>query len=85
MNNTANFRRANEQPGYRRLPRAEYIQRAHEYAPRGEKLSKKLTAGDVKKIRANVYGLTDKQQGALYGVSASMVYKIRKRERWGCL
>jgi hypothetical protein len=52
--NTAAYRRANRQPGYQHLPRAEYVQRAHEFAPRGEQLSRKLTRYDVLAIRANV-------------------------------
>ena len=81
--NTAEFRRANRQPGYRRIPRAEYVQRAHEFAPRGERLAKKLTEADVIAIRENRLGMTDKQQAEVYGVSEGMIYKIRKRERWG--
>lgn len=65
------------------MPRYEYVQRAHEYAPRGERLSKKLSEDDVRQIRANPKGMTDKQQSTLYGVSEGMIYKIRKRERWG--
>jgi len=34
-------------------------------------------------MRLNVHGHTDKQQAKAFGVSASMVYKIRKGERWG--
>jgi DNA-binding transcriptional regulator YiaG len=80
---SANFRRANRNPSYQHLPRAEYVQRAVEMAPRGSQLAKKLTSMDVTIIRDNRYGLTDKQQAATFGVSASMVYKIRKGERWG--
>ena len=80
---SANFRRANRNPSYQCLPRAEYVQRAVEMAPRGSQLAKKLTAMDVTIIRDNRYGLTDRQQAATFGVSASMVYKIRKGERWG--
>ena len=65
------------------MPRAEYVQRAVEMAPRGSQLAKKLTADDVRAMRANVNGRTDKQQAKAVGVSASMVYKIRKGERWG--
>lgn len=83
--NTAEFRRANRQPGYRHIPRDEYLQRAHEFAPRGERLARKLTACDILAIRANVKGMTDKQQSELYGVSPGMIYKIRKRERWAAV
>jgi hypothetical protein len=80
---SADFRRANRNPSYQRLPRAEYVQRAVEMAPRGSQMAKKLTVDDVRAMRANVNGRTDKQQAALFGVSACMVYKIRKGERWG--
>ena len=80
---SADFRRANRNPSYQRLPRAEYVQRAAEMAPRGSQLAKKLTSMDVTIIRDNRYGLTDKQQAIVFGVSVSMVYKIRKGERWG--
>jgi len=52
-------------------------------APRGSQLAKKLTVDDVRAMRANVNGRTDRQQAALFGVSECMVYKIRKGERWG--
>ena len=80
---SADFRRANRNPSYQCLPRAEYVQRAVEMAPRGSQLAKKLTSMDVTIIRDNRYGLTDRQQADTFGVSASMVYKIRKGERWG--
>ena len=35
---SANFRRANRNPSYQCLPRAEYVQRAVEMAPRGSQL-----------------------------------------------
>jgi len=80
---SANFRRANRNPSYQCLLRAEYVQRAVEMAPRGMQLAKKLTVGDVRAMRLNAYGRTDRQQAQVFGVSASMVYKIRKGERWG--
>ena len=80
---SADFRRANRNPSYQCLPRAEYVQRAVEMAPRGSQLAKKLTVHDVQAIRLNVHGRTDKHQAKVFGVSASMVYKIRKGERWG--
>ena len=80
---SADFRRANRNPSYQRLPRAEYVQRAVEMAPRGSQLARKLTVHDVQAMRLNVHGHTDKQQAKAFGVSASMVYKIRKGERWG--
>ena len=80
---SADFRRANRNPSYQCLPRAEYVQRAVEIAPRGSQLAKKLTAHDIQAMRLNVNGRTDRQQAETFGVSASMVYKIRKGERWG--
>jgi len=80
---SAAFRRANRNPSYQCLPRAEYVQRAVEMAPRGSQLAKKLTVHDVKAMRLNAHGRTDKQQAKAFGVSESMVYKIRKGERWG--
>jgi hypothetical protein len=72
---SADFRRANRNPSYQCLPRAEYVQRAVEMAPRGSQLAKKLTAHDVQAMRLNVHGHTDKHQAKVFGVSASMVYK----------
>lgn len=83
--NSAQFRRANRNPSYRCIPRDEYIQRAHEFAPRGERLAKKLTDEKVRAIRENRRGLTDKQQAELYGVHPNMIYKIRKRLAWACV
>ena len=80
---SANFRRDNRNPSYQCLPRAECVQRAVEIAPRGLQLAKKLTVHDVKAMRLNFHGRTDKQQAMVFGVSESMVYKIRKGERWG--
>ena len=80
---SANFRRANRNPSYQCLPRAEYVQRAVEMAPRGSQLARKLTVHDVQAMRLNLHGRTDKQQAKVFCVSASMVYKIRKGERWG--
>ena len=59
---SADFRRANRNPSYQCLPRAEYVQRAVEMAPRGSQLAKKLTAHDVQAMRLNVHGHTDKHQ-----------------------
>jgi len=38
-------------------------------------LAKKLTVDDVRAMRLNVHGRTDKHQAKVFGVSASMVYK----------
>lgn len=81
---TAQFRREKFQPGYKSITRAEYEIRAHEFCLRGEQLpSSKLNESLVRQIRANVKGMTDKQQAEKYGVSAVTIYKIRHRERWG--
>lgn len=82
---SAQFRRANRNPSYRCIPRDEYIQRAHEFAPRGERLAKKLDSQKVRAIRENRKGLTDKQQAEIYGVHPNMIYKIRKRLAWACV
>lgn len=65
------------------LSREEYLVRAHEFAARGERLAKKLTEEKVKEIRTNREGLTDKQRAKKLGISASMVYSVRNRIRWG--
>ena len=51
---SADFRRANRNPSYQCLPRAEYVQRAVEIAPRGSQLAKKLTVDDVKAMRFTI-------------------------------
>ena len=71
------------QPELSVLAPAEYVQRAVEMAPRGSQLAKKLTVDDVRAMRANVNGRTGRQQAIVFGVSVSMVYKIRRGERWG--
>ena len=63
--------------------RDEYLIRAHEFAVRGQELpNSKLTDDDVRAIRANRYGMTDKAQAKKYSVSPGLIYKIRKYERW---
>ena len=52
-------------------------------SPRGSQLARKLTVHDVQAMRLNAHGHTDKHQAKVFGVSASMVYKIRKGEQWG--
>ena len=51
---SADFRRANRNPGYQCLPRAEYVQRALEMVPRGSQLAEKLTVDDVRAMRSYV-------------------------------
>ena len=81
---SAAFRRANRQPGYKHMPREEYLQRAVEFAKRGEAIAKKLTRDDVLAIRANVEGMTDRQRAESLVVSKSLIYQIRHYEKWGC-
>ena len=80
--NKANFRRANNQPSYRRMPREEYLIRAHEFAKRGEQLKTKLTNSDVEQIRINRHGLTYKQLAEKYGVHVNTIYKASKGITW---
>jgi hypothetical protein len=80
---TAQFRREKWQAGYKSIPRDEYIIRAHEFCKRGEDLpGAKINEDIVREIRANRHGLTDKKQAEKYGISESLVLKIRHRERW---
>lgn len=73
----ADFRRANQQPSYRHLPRAEYLTRTYEFAPK--KVKRKFTNDEIIAIRENRKGLTDKQQAEKYGVHPHSIYKIRHR------
>jgi len=82
---SAEYRRANRQPGYKHMPREEYLQRAVEFAKRGDEIAKKLTKDDVLAIRANVEGMTDRQRAESLGVSKSLIYQIRHYEKWGCV
>ena len=50
--------------------------------PHGEQLSTKLTADDVRDIRINREGLTDRQRAERLGISSVMVFKVRHYERW---
>ena len=80
---TADFRRANDNPSYKCIQRHDYEVRAHEFCKRGVDLPQsKLTEDDVRDIRKNVKGLTDKQQAEKYNMSSVSIYKIRKYERW---
>lgn len=81
---TAEFRRGKSQPAYKHIARDEYEIRAHEFCKRGEDLpGAKVNDDIVREIRANRQGLTDKRQAEKYGISESLVFKIRSRERWG--
>lgn len=79
----AEFRRAMRQPSYTSIERKEYLVRAHEFASRGEKLATKLTEAKVIEIRENREGITDKKRAEKLGISASMVFSVRNRIRWG--
>lgn len=83
--NKAEYRRERGQPSYTAMSRAEYITRAHELANRGDAIAKKLTSADVRAIRENRNGKTDKQQAEIYGVHFNTIYKIRHRMIWGCV
>lgn len=66
-----------------RLPRREYLSRAREFAPRGERVGvAKLTADDVRWIRRNRHGFSCRLQAALLGVHYRTVEKVRHGETW---
>lgn len=83
MNNTAEYKRAKGWTSYKSIPRSEYLVRAHEFVPRGEKLATKLTEEKVREIRTNKEGMTDKQRAEKLGISESMVFQVRHRIKWG--
>jgi hypothetical protein len=67
---------------YKHINRDDYLVRAHEFAPRGEKLSKKLNNTDVIEIRKNVKGETMQQLASRFGVHKHTIYKIQHRLTW---
>jgi hypothetical protein len=80
--NSAEFRRANRQKSYKSIQRDEYVQRAHEFAARGESLSKSLSEQDIIKIRINRKGNTMAELGEMFGVHKNTIYKIQHRITW---
>lgn len=79
--NTAEYRRANCST-YRHISRDEYIQRAYEFAPSGERAAKKLTLAQVREIRANRNGYTYERLAEIYDVTPNTIYRITKRITW---
>jgi hypothetical protein len=73
---SAAFRRANQQPSYKCIPREEYLNRAYEFA---HKKNRKFDKETVIAIRENRQGLTDKQQAEKHNVHPHTIYKIRHR------
>lgn len=67
-------------PRSERMTRAEYLERAHEFA---HKSRAKLSPDDVKAIRANRSGMTAKGLAERFGVHYRTVEKIRDFETWG--
>lgn len=66
-----------------KLSRDEYLIRHHEFHLRGSQLATKVTEQMVNEIRINREGMTDKQRAEKLGISASMVFSVRNRIRWG--
>ena len=65
------------------MNRDEYLQRAHEFASRGEKRpNAKLCAKRVKEIRENRHGLSAKALAQLYGCHYQTIEKVRHFETW---
>ena len=65
------------------MDRNEYLMRAHEFAPRGNRLPQaQLTPDAVKAIRANVYGKTMAEQAVEFGVSKRCIERVRAYETW---
>lgn len=66
------------------MTRTEYLQRAREIAPRGNRLPHaRLTPDDVRAIRRNYHGRTARQLAAQYGVHHRTIEKVRAYETWG--
>lgn len=67
-----------------KLTRADYLQRAREFAPRGNQLRHaRLTPALVRWIRRNPRGMTYKQMAAELGVHHRTVEKVAYYETWG--
>lgn len=82
---TAEGRRENNLNRYARkhITREEYLSRRYEFHKRGIDLPHaKLTDEQVREIRENRRGLTDKQQAEKYGVHRNTIFNIRHRIKW---
>lgn len=65
------------------MNRSEYLQRAVEFASRGEsRPNARLTAETVRAIRQNRNGKTARQLADIYGVHYRTIEKVRHYETW---
>lgn len=65
------------------MNRSEYLQRAVEFASRGEsRPNARLTAEKVRAIRQNRNGKTARQLADIYGVHYRTIEKVRHYETW---
>lgn len=65
------------------MDREEYIQRAFEFAARGERIGvSKLTEDNVRYIRRNPEGKTARQLALDFGVHYRTIEKVRQFETW---
>lgn len=65
------------------MNRAEYLQRHHEFHPRGNQLPHaRLTPVAVREIRINRRGETAAQLAARFGVHIRTIEKVRHYETW---
>ena len=65
------------------MTRNEYLSRAHEFAPRGERLPQsRLNAEIVRAIRTNRRGLTARQWAEQLGVHQRTIDKVRDYRSW---
>ena len=65
------------------MNRREYLQRAREFASRGEgRHNAKLNKSKVSWIRSNHDGLTAKAQAVILGVHYRTIEKVRHFETW---
>jgi hypothetical protein len=65
------------------MNRREYLQRAREFAARGNSLKQsRLDAGKVRYIRCNEKGMTAKALADMFGVHYRTIEKVRHFETW---
>jgi len=66
------------------MTRAEYIERAYEFAKRGSDLPQsKLTEATVRQIRRNADGWTARQWADHLGLHVRTIEAVRQYRRWG--
>jgi hypothetical protein len=65
------------------MTRAEYLARAHEFAPRGERLPHaRLNTELVREIRQNPRGMTARQWAEQLGVHIRTITGVREFRTW---